>query len=146
METNEIRTAHFTLTELCNSDTADKKHINNTPKDARVVANLCNLMSQVLEPARQQLGVPVIVTSGYRCEKLNRAVGGVGNSQHLKGQAADLVCTKREDKERLFEILTQMDIDQLLWETNSKGTQWIHVSYVSPDKNRHYINRNYRAR
>lgn len=145
MNLNEIRTQHFTLAELCHSDTADRKHINNTPTNGNTIAALSNLMTQVLEPARQQLGVPVIVSSGYRCERLNKAVGGVANSQHLKGQAADLVCTRREDKERLFEILAAMDIDQLLWETNKNGTQWIHVSYVSPDKNRHYINRNYRV-
>ena len=145
MNLNEIRTQHFTLAELCKSDTATRKHINNTPANGNTIAALSNLMTQVLEPARQKLGVPVIVTSGYRSPALNKAVGGQPNSQHIKGQAADLVCTRREDKLRLFDILAAMDIDQLLWETNSKGTQWIHVSYVSPDKNRHYINRNYRA-
>lgn len=145
MNLNEIRTQHFTMTELCESETATRKHINNTPTNGNIIAALSNLMTQVLEPARQQLGVPIIVSSGYRCERLNKAVGGVANSQHTKGQAADLVCTRKEDKLRLFDILEAMDIDQLLWETNSKGTQWIHVSYVSPEKNRHYINRNYRA-
>ena len=145
MDLTRIKTEHFSIAELVKSDTATKCKIDNRPTDGRIVENLTTLMTQVLEPARQQLGVPVIVTSGYRCEKLNKAVGGVATSQHLKGQAADLVCTRREDKERLFEILATMDIDQLLWETNSKGTQWIHVSYVSHERNRHYINRNYRA-
>ena len=100
-------------------------------------------MTEVLEPARCQLGAPVIVTSGYRCPALNKAVGGVGNSQHMMGQAADLVCSKYEDKRRLFDILSGMDIDQLLWETNSKGTQWIHVSFVGHGVNRHMIRNNY---
>ena len=147
METTikDIRTEHFNLAELCASDTATAKGIDNTPT-VEATQNLCQLMTEVLEPARCQLGAPVIVTSGYRCPALNKAVGGVGNSQHMMGQAADLVCTKLEDKKRLFTILSGMDIDQLLWETNSKGTQWIHVSFVAHGVNRHMIRNNYQVK
>ena len=144
METTlkDIRTEHFNLAELCASDTATAKGIDNTPT-VEATHNLCQLMTEVLEPAREKLGKPIIVTSGYRCPALNKAVGGVGNSQHMTGQAADLVCSKYEDKRRLFDILSSMDIDQLLWETNSKGTQWIHVSFVGHGVNRHMIRNNY---
>ncbi|MBQ1780443.1 MAG: hypothetical protein II001_03310, partial [Bacteroidales bacterium] len=64
----------------------------------------------------------------------------------MTGQAADLVCSKYEDKRRLFDILSKMDIDQLLWETNSKGTQWIHVSFVGIGQNRHMIRNNYKVK
>ena len=141
----EIRTEHFNLAEMCHSDTAVAKGIDNTPT-VEAVSNLCQLMTEVLEPARQKLGAPVIVTSGYRCPALNKAVGGVSSSQHMTGQAADLVCSKYEDKRRLFDILSKMDIDQLLWETNSKGTQWIHVSFVGHGQNRHMIRNNYQVK
>ena len=145
MELSQIKTPHFTLEELIKSDTATARGINNTPS-VGVLRNLCNLMTEVLEPARVKLGAPIIVTSGYRCVALNEAVGGVKNSQHIKGQAADLVCTRLEDKRKLFRILSEMDCDQLLWETNSKGTQWIHVSFVAHGENRQYVNNNYRAK
>ena len=123
---------------------ATKKKIPNEP-DEEVTSNLMALIYNILEPARTRLGVPIIVTSGYRCEKLNKAVGGVANSQHIKGQAADLVCTKRADKLALFDILATMDVDQLLFETNKAGTQWVHVSYNPEGNNRHKVNKNYKA-
>lgn len=145
MELNAIKTPHFTLEELIKSETATKKRIDNTPS-VGVVRNLCSLIIEVLEPARVKLGAPIIVSSGYRSVALNKAVGGVQNSQHISGQAVDVVCTKKEDKQKLFEIFATMEFDQLLWETNSAGTQWIHISYRADGKNRKYINRNYKAK
>lgn len=144
MDYSKFRTQHFTLAEFIKSDVAKSKKIANDPSETEV-NNLLALMHNILEPARVKIGVPVIVTSGYRCEKLNKAVGGVDNSQHLSGQAADIVCTKRADKLELFNILSKMDVDQLLYETNKAGTQWIHVSYKSDGSNRHMINNNYKA-
>lgn len=145
MELKDIKTEHFSLMELVHSDKAEQFKIDNTPT-VEVVKNLCDLMTEVLEPARIKLGVPIIVRSGYRCPRLNQIVGGVHNSQHMRGQAADLVCTKLEDKKRLFEILKDMDIDQLLWETNSKGTQWIHVSFDQHGTNRQMVRNNYKVK
>ena len=135
---------YFTIGELLYSDTALEKKINNLKTTPEIEDNLRALIENVLEPARVRLGVPIIVRSGYRCAELNKAVGGVANSQHTKGQAADLVCTKLADKRRLFEILRTMDVDQLLYERDSKGTTWIHVSYAGT-KNRHDIRDNYKA-
>ncbi len=145
MELSQIRTEHFALEELVKSEQAAINGIQNIPSIG-VLRNLCSLLTEVLEPARVKLGKPIIVTSGYRCVALNQAIGGVNNSQHISGQAADLVCKKLADKRQLFEILKTMDIDQLLWETNSKGTQWIHVSYRADGKNRHEVNNNYKTR
>ncbi len=145
MELSQIRTEHFTLEELVRSEQAALNGIQNIPS-VGVLRNLCSLLIEVLEPARVKLGAPIIVTSGYRNVALNTLVGGSKNSQHIRGQAADLVCKKLADKKQLFEILKTMDIDQLLWETNSQGTQWIHVSYRADSKNRHEINNNYKTK
>ena len=138
-------TEHFTLEELVKSDTAARLGIDNTPT-SEACANLRRLAIEVLEPLRLLLRVPIIVSSGYRCAALNKAVGGVRTSQHQKGQAADLVCTRYEDKRRAFELLKGFDVDQLLWERNSKGTTWIHVSYVNPEKNRNDKRDNYEVK
>ena len=135
---------YFTFGELLYSKTALESKINNLKTTPEIEDNLRALIENVLEPARVRLGVPVIVRSGYRCAELNKIVGGVPTSQHTRGQAADLVCTSATDKRRLFEILRTMDVDQLLYERDSKGTTWIHVSYVGT-KNRHDIRDNYKA-
>lgn len=123
---------YFTISELCRSDAAVKKGIGNLP-DGDAVACLQRLVEKVLDPAREWLGAPVTVTSGYRCGELNRAVGGSPTSQHMKGEAADLVC---KDNKRLFDLIRdRLEFDQLIWEN---GGQWVHVSY-SREKNRKQI-------
>lgn len=82
-------TAHFQLEEFTRSATAIRCGIDNTPNEEQI-ANLKALCEEVLEPLRQHIGKPVVISSGYRCPKLNAAVGGVSNSQHMKGEAADL--------------------------------------------------------
>ena len=84
------------------------------------------------------------ISSGYRCEKLNKAVGGVYNSQHLKGQAADIdIQGDMSFGKKIFEyIRDHLPFDQLIWEHNPKtGSYWVHVSYVFPDfgKNRRNV-------
>lgn len=141
---SKLRTEHFTIAELCASDTAKARRINNAP-DEEVVNNLFALMYNVLEPARRVFGKAMIITSGFRCNILNTLVGGSKTSQHTKGQAADIVTKDQNDLRQLFAILADTNFDQLLFESNSKGAQWIHISYVSPEKNRHYLNNNYKA-
>ena len=126
-------TMHFTLDELYASATAKARGIQNKPGTAEII-NLVYLAAYVLEPLREAMGEPIKIGSGYRCQQLNRAVGGVSNSQHLTGQAADL-CIDGDMKKgkRWFEwIKTHLDFDQLIWEHNAKGTYWVHVSYVHP--------------
>lgn len=133
---------YFTLKELVNSDTAKEKNIDNVPNFEHIV-NLYRLCDKVLEPARKELGRPITVTSGYRSPELNKAVGGVSNSQHLTGCAADLKCTNLVE---LFDVLSENpEIDQLLFEDNGV-TLWIHVSIPEQGKTpRRQINRNYKA-
>lgn len=95
----------------------------------RVVENMKALVEQVLEPARQKLGKPITVNSGFRCQIHNRNVGGVANSQHLRGEAADICC---KENKKLEEILTKMgNYDQLIIYPT-----FIHVSYKKDGVNR----------
>lgn len=114
---------HFTLEELTHSDTAVRLRIDNqAPREA--AERLVALVENVLDPLREIFGKPITVTSGYRSKELNRRVGGATNSQHILGEAADIVS---DDNRRLFDIIrTRLPFDQLIWE---KGGRWIHVSY-----------------
>lgn len=82
---------HFKLSEFTRSDTASRYYIDKTPS-LEVVSNLQHLCQQVLEPLREWMNEPITISSGYRCPQLNShpSVKGVANSQHLKGEAADI--------------------------------------------------------
>ena len=135
-------TMHFTIEELYASDTAQRLGINNKPSTQQMI-NLVYLCAYVLEPLRKAMGEPIKIGSGYRCPQLNRAVGGVANSQHMKGQAADLCIDGDIQKGRKwFEYIRKnLPFDQLIWEHNAKGSYWVHVSFVYPDfgKNRKQV-------
>ena len=136
-------TMHFTIEEMYASDTAKRLGIDNRPSTQKMI-NLVYLCAYVLEPLRKAMGEPIKIGSGYRCEKLNKAVGGVYNSQHLKGQAADLCIDGDIQKgRRWFEYIRKhLPFDQLIWEKNPKtGSCWVHVSFVYPDfgKNRKHV-------
>lgn len=128
-------TKHFTIEELYASATAKARGINNKP-DVHQMINLVYLAAYVLEPLRVAMNEPVKIGSGFRCQALNRAVGGVSNSQHLTGQAVDL-CIDGDLKKgrRWFDYIRQhLPFDQLIWEKNPKtGSYWVHVSYVYQD-------------
>lgn len=126
-----IEKLYFTIYELCNSATAKKHGINNNPRTMEHIHNLWCLHHYVLRPLRVRLDKPVIVNSGYRCPEVNRLVGGVSNSQHVLGQAADIKVEKVTAK-TLFDYIKNSDIvyDQLILENG-----WVHVSY-NPKHNR----------
>ena len=126
-------TMHFAIEELYASATAKAKGIDNKPNVQQIIC-LVYLAAYVLEPLREAMNEPIRISSGYRCERLNRAVGGVSNSQHTKGQAADL-CIDGDMKKgrKWFDYIRQhLQFDQLIWEHDRSGTYWIHVSYVAP--------------
>ena len=133
---------HFTIEELCASDTAKAKGISNKPNVQQMI-NLVYLTAYVLEPLRVAMGESIKISSGFRSEALNKAVGGAFNSQHKKGQAADLCIDGNIEKgKRWFNYIRQhLPFDQLIWEHDKKGTYWVHVSYVFPDfgKNRRQV-------
>ena len=92
--------------------------------------NVKALVSEVLDPVREKLGMPIVVNSGYRCERHNKDVGGVRNSQHLRGEAADIHC---EDNERLKQLIIENGkFDQLI-----TYPTFLHVSYKRTGGNRH---------
>lgn len=136
-------TMHFTIEELYASATAKAKGIDNKPGVQQMI-NLVYLTAYVLEPLRVAMKEPIKISSGYRSQALNRAVGGVSNSQHMTGQAADLCIDGDIQKGRRWfnYIRDHLNFDQLIWEKNPKtGSCWVHVSFVYPDfgKNRRRV-------
>lgn len=129
---------YFTMDELAHSATAIRKGIDNTP-DSKVKANLTALVANILDPLREAYGKPIVVSSGYRCAKLNRAVGGVARSQHLSGQAADLQSAgkSRSEHKKLFDLARKLNLpyDQLIDEHDYK---WVHISF-NPKGNRRQV-------
>ena len=133
---------NFTFEEMINSPTAKKNGINNTP-DEKSKANIIRLVKEVLQPLRVAYNKPIIVTSGFRCAELNKLVGGKSNSQHLRGQAADIVPKDIDDLDILFELCKNLpSFDQLLYE-KSKNKKWIHISYKDLIHNRNQVIDNY---
>lgn len=128
---------NFTLGEFISSDTAKANGISNIP-NTQQVANICALVHHVLQPLRDAMGQEIKIGSGYRCPRLNAAVGGVSNSQHLNGEAADLCIDGDKLKgKRWFDwIKAHVVFDQLIMEHNTKGSYWVHVSYRADGKNR----------
>lgn len=136
MNKQNFKADYFNLAELTNSDTARRLGIDNTPSQASI-ANLQLLCKYILDPIRRIWGQPVIVSSGYRCPKLNAAVHGARYSQHTLGQAADIrtVTDSPEDNMRLLRTIINADLpfDKLIAEyVDDKGRpDWIHISYSS---------------
>jgi len=128
-------TPHFTLTELTRSAKAEQLGIDNSPPP-EIVPRLV-LLAELLERIRATLNCPVIVTSGYRCERLNMAVGGATTSDHPRGHAADIVApafgTATEVARILAPLVSTLSIGQLILE-GVGGKQWVHVSTRVPEK------------
>lgn len=127
---------HFTIEELTRSTTARLNGIDNTPSQ-QVINNLTALVDNVLDPLREAWGKPIHVNSGYRCQALNTAVGGVPASQHMLGEAADITAGSREANRQLYSLMRQLKlpVDQAI---NEYDFRWIHVSY-GPRHRRHYF-------
>ena len=138
---------NFQLKEFIESPTADALKIDNRP-DWEVVINLRNLCREVLQPLRDYAQQPIHVNSGYRCEALNEAVHGVGNSQHLYGQAADVHIPDVNTGRKWYEFLVNhTDFDQVLFEYRRNGARWLHVSCRrNRRENRHQAFPNFPAR
>ena len=123
---------YFSIKELTKSETATKKGIDNTP-NAGQVKNLGALIDNLLDPIREQWGAAIYVTSGFRSVALNKAVGGVANSHHLGGYAADLTVKSQAGNKALFDMIRRSKLKwtQLISEkTTPQGCGWVHISYV----------------
>lgn len=127
---------YFTIKELCRSTKAEKLGIDNTPTP-QAVENMTRLIDVVLDPLREAYGNPVTVNSGYRSPALNEAVGGVKDSQHPTGEAADITVGSKEGNKWLFEyIRDNLQYDQLIDEYDYS---WVHVSLDADLCNRREI-------
>ena len=128
---NDIQLSpHFTLSEFCNLG----KYPDNIPT-VQQIANIIYGCRNLLEPAREAIGCPIIINSGFRSEAVNRRVGGVSNSQHLIGQAADIRPKDPKQFQRLVSFLKSHALtDQLL-----TGNGWLHISWNPLAQPRHYV-------
>lgn len=125
----------FTLEELTRSETATRHSIKNDP-DAEQLKNLKILATQILQPARNAICQPIVITSGFRCKKLNEMVGGKPNSYHLAGMAADIKTPSVKYAYDLAQALNrQLLTDIVLWE-HSGNSEWIHVQWSRSPRHR----------
>lgn len=140
----EIKSEFFTLAELTKSDTAARHKIDNTPP-AAIIKNLQYGVDMVLDPLRRLYGHPIKINSCYRSEQLNKLVGGLSNSWHLKGNAADIHIASGDEAKILFDNLQKLpSVDTVLFE-HSKNAQWIHVQWDMTKNPRHHYNFNFKA-
>ena len=128
-------TQHFSLAELTASNKARQLGIDNTPPP-ELVPRLV-MVAEMLERIRSTLNCPVLVTSGYRCERLNLSVGGATTSDHPQGHAADIVApgfgTATQVAKALAPLVSVLGIGQLILE-GVRGKQWVHVSTHVPER------------
>ena len=123
-----MKITNFTFKELIKTDTG----LDNMPNDMNIIKNLCRL-ADFLQTIRNELHLPIIVTSGYRSKEVNEAVGCAYSSYHIKGLAVDIKCS---DMDKLLSVLHShlMDIDQLgIYYSNTKQ-EWYHIGLPEDDK------------
>lgn len=156
---------HLSLQEIIKSQTATRNGFQNTPT-AEHLDNLRIMANELFEPIRDAVSAdrgkdtPIPISSGYRSKKLNDAIGGSSRSQHSIGRAIDMDLDgwyeDFSNADLFFLIVEDLDFDQIIWEFgDDQNPNWVHVSYVSAEKNRkkitmafkkdgktHYINKN----
>lgn len=125
---------NFKMSELIHSDTAVKNNINNMP-DINSLDCMLDLIAHCLQPIRDKIGKPMIISSGFRNSQVNKLVGGVATSQHCKGQAVDFTIPGETVSGIIFKIQTMgIEFDQLINEYD----KWVHISFVK-GKNRKQV-------
>ena len=129
---------HISYKESVYSNTATRKGIKNEPNEEQL-NNMQLIAEKVFEPVRKWVGGPIKINSFFRCPELNKAIGGSSKSQHCHGQAIDIDDTfgKATNAEMYHWIKDNLDFDQMIWEFgDDDNPAWVHVSYVSHEKNR----------
>tara|TARA_R100001163_G_C5005978_1_gene153502 strand:- start:412 stop:867 length:456 start_codon:yes stop_codon:yes gene_type:complete len=129
---------HISYKEGVYSTTALRRNIENKPNEEQL-ANMKLIGEKIFEPLREYVGGPIKINSFFRGAKLNTAIGGSKTSQHCKGQAMDIDDTfgYKTNAQMYDWIKHNLDFDQMIWEFgDDDNPNWVHVSYVSPDKNR----------
>jgi hypothetical protein len=120
------------LAELTRSESAKRLGISNMPTQEHI-ENLKELAENIFEPIRKHFGQPIYISSGYRSQKLNAAIGGAINSQHNRGMAIDIDMDGTDIKNSvIFDYAKTLPFDQLIWEFGTKDNpDWVHISYSS---------------
>jgi len=129
---------HISYKEAIYSDTAIRLNIKNEPSDYEI-SNMVNLANNIFEPLREFVGGAIKITSMFRCNELNVAIGGAKRSQHREGRAMDIddVFGYKTNAEMFNFIRENLNFDQLVWEFGTdENPDWVHVSYVSDEENR----------
>ena len=133
---------NLSLGEFTNSQTAKRRGIDNTPTEEHLEAAKV-LAENIFQPIREHFGCPIYISSGYRSEALNEAIGGSKTSQHSKGEAIDIDMDYRkgpDNEEIFFFIRDNIDFDQMIWEFgDADRPDWVHVSYNSDGEQRGQI-------
>lgn len=129
---------YFKFIEMIRSAKATEKNIDNFPKECDIIDNIIFTM-ECLDQIREEYGLPLYVSSGYRCPELNRAVGGVKTSQHVKGEASDINLGSIEKNRAFFNWcsanIKRLPIDQLIDESHYS---WVHISFTKENQ-RHQV-------
>ena len=132
---------NLSLSEVVKSTTATRLGIDNTPTGEHIT-NLIYLANEIFQPIRDHFNAPIFISSGYRSEALNNAIGGSKTSQHSKGQAIDIDndAVEYPTNRMIFEyIKSHLEFDQLIYEFgNDMNPEWVHVSY-NKTKNRKQV-------
>ena len=137
---------HISYREGVYSITATRLGIDNTPNDKQL-DNMEKIADEIFEPLRAYVDGPIKINSFFRCPELNKAIGGSSKSQHCKGQAIDIDDTfgKATNAEMYHFIKENLEFDQMIWEFgNDDNPDWVHISYVSSEKNRNRCLKAYR--
>jgi hypothetical protein len=141
---------NLALSEVTRSETAKRRGISNMPTPEHI-ENFKKLAENVFQPIRDHFGVPIRISSGYRSEALNKAIGGAGkmvngkyvpSSQHCTGEAIDIDMdgTSITNKQVFDYIKANLEFDQLIWEFGTDANpDWVHVSYESTGKQRKQV-------
>lgn len=134
---------HVTFEEAFKSDTAIRKKINNVPTDREIIMNMQHVAKNVFEPIRKHFNIPIGITSFYRCEALNKAIGGSKTSQHVLGEAIDIdadIYGGITNAEIYEWVKNNLNFDQLIWEYgNDKQPSWVHISLKRKGPNRKQV-------
>lgn len=122
---------NFTLQELIKSPQASRKGLRNDPSE-EVIANLKCLVENILQPLRNAVNAPVVISSGYRSPEVNKLVGGAKASEHLFGYAADIEVPSLDNKQLFNYVKRNFKFTQLILEFYEEGipdSGWVHISY-----------------
>ena len=138
---------NLSLKEMTKSRTALRRGIDNSPTQEHI-ENMMELAANIFQPVREYFGVPIYISSGYRSEALNKAIGGSKTSQHSKGQAMDIDRDghSQPDNVDIFNFIRNyLNFDQLIWEFgDTTNPDWVHVSYNTNGSQRNQILRAYK--